>query len=127
MGTNTSNQSAAEQAKQLKARQNTDRGLQRGLLAVMTSGTSEIKTGAGEYQDETVADSLFPKTVNNMMSGDREDARKATDLAKTATADAANPGPAPDLADKLLARAGADSLRTQKTKQGRKSTFLSGY
>lgn len=36
------------------------------------------------------------------------------------------PPPAPDLADKLLQGAGANSLLRQKAKQGRRSTFLSG-
>lgn len=47
-----------------------------------------------------------------------------------ATYDASQPltpvAPAPDLADKLLRKAGATSLLSQASKQGRKSSFLSG-
>ena len=99
----------------------------RALLAVLTSGTSEIKTGAGEYGDETVADALFPKEINNFLL-DREasrntiDATRAGEIALGATA----PRAAPDLADKLLQRAGATSLERQQSKQGRRSAFLTG-
>jgi hypothetical protein len=100
--------------------------LKRGLLAALTVGTSEIKTGSGEYGDETVADALFPKEVNNILLDDREKARRVTDAAKADAAKKAQPGPVPDLADKLLQRAGAQDLMRQKAKAGRKSTFLSG-
>lgn len=49
---------------------------QRALLAAMTFGTSEVKTGGGQYGDEVLADSLFPKTVNDMMLNDRQAARE---------------------------------------------------
>lgn len=97
----------------------------RVLLAAASSGTSEIKTGGGQYGDETVADSLFPKTVNDAVDVQRTADRKSTDARSQLISDAANPGPAPDLADKLLSRAGAPSLMRQKAKQGRQSTFIS--
>lgn len=97
---------------------NTNADIKRAFLAASTLGLSEIKTGGGEYGDETVADSLFPKTINDLMSDDRTAARKATDAAKNAMV---APSRAPDLADKLLAGAGAPGK-----KLGRKSTFISG-
>lgn len=107
----------AEKAKKTNA------DLKRAFLFASTLGTSEIKTGAGEYGDETLADSIFPKTVNNLMLDDREAARKATDKAK---ADMAAPPNEPDLADRLLQGTAAGALLKQKTKTGRKSAFLLG-
>ena len=98
----------------------------RGLLAVLTLGTSEIKTGAGANGDEVLADSLFPKEINNFLLDDREAERKYKETAATQAAAKAMPGPVPDLADQLLQRAGSSSLLRQQTRQGRKSTFLSG-
>ncbi len=72
-----------------------------------------------------MADSIFPKTVNDALL-QRGSAHTAADAKKKAEEDAMNPGPAPDLADKLLSRAGADSLMRTKSKLGRRSTFLSG-
>ena len=97
------------------------------FLSMLTSGTSQIQTGAGEYGDETVADALFPKEINNFLL-DREasrntiDATRAGELALGATA----PKATPDLADKLIQRAGATSLERQQSKQGRRSAFLTG-
>lgn len=94
----------------------------RMALAVSTLGTSEIKTGGGQYGDETVADSLFPKTINDAMSDDRTAARKAADEAN-------KPKPAalaPDMADQLLAGTAANGQLRLKAKQGRRSTFLTG-
>ena len=109
-----------------KATDNMASSFKQGLLGALTASTSQLKTGAGEYGDETLADSMFPKTINNMMSDDRENARKTTDAKTKADAIADTPGPAPDMADKLLKRAGADSLLRGKAKQGRRSAFLGG-
>lgn len=100
----------------------TNADIKRAFLAISTLGTSEIKTGGGEYGDETVADALFPKTINDMALDERTEARKQTEIAKAA---ALQPKKAPDIADQLLG-AGANSLLRQKTKQGRRSTFLGG-
>ncbi len=100
--------------------------LGRTALGALTFGTSEAKTGAGQYGDETIADSLFPKTINDAALGDRQEARAATDAAAKAEADAANPGPAPDLADKILSAGLTRSLQQQQSKQGRRSSFLTG-
>ena len=98
----------------------------RGFLALVTSGTSEIKTGGGEYGDETVADSLFPKQINNWALQDREQGRKATDAAAKESERKMNPGPAPDATDKLIKQANDQAAQRLQTKQGRRSAFLSG-
>lgn len=105
------NAAEAEKAKR------TERDLLRAGLAISSLGTSEIKTGGGEYGDETLADSLFPKSINNWALADREEARRKVDADKAAMS---APPRAPDLADKLLEKA------PRGTKTGRKSTFISG-
>lgn len=107
---------------------NAGKDLKRGVLAVMTSGTSEIKTGAGQYGDETVADSLFPKTVNDWALEDRQAGRNSTDAAAKAEVGkaAALAANAPDLTDALLKKSMKDSTNRLKSAQGRKSTFLTG-
>lgn len=102
------------------------RTLKRSLLGILTMGTSEIKTGGGAYGDEVLADSLFPKTINDFLLDDRADARKATDAKKAAELAKYQPGPAPDLATKLVQEAGGNAKLRQATKSGRRSTFLSG-
>ena len=97
----------------------------RGFLALSTFGTSEIKTGGGEYGDETVADAIFPKTINDIALG-RIESRKLIDAQRQAELDAANPGPGPDLADKLVAGAGGRTAARLGQKRGRRSTFLGG-
>lgn len=114
---------AAEAASTTARSKKMNADIKRAFLAASTLGTSEIKTGGGEYGDETVADSLFPKSINDLALDERTDARKATDAAKLA---AAQPGPVPDLADKLLQGSSSNSLLRQQTRQGRRSTFLSG-
>ena len=98
----------------------------RALLAISTLGTSEIRTGGGEYGDETVADALFPKEINNLMLDDRADARKAADAAKAAELDKLKPGPPPDLTAELIQKSGGEALLRQRARGGRRSTFLSG-
>lgn len=111
-----------ESAKASKTRSD----FKRALLATLTMGTSEIKTGAGEYGDETLADAAFPKEINNLLLDDRTNARKAADAAKAAEADKLRPGPPPDATAELIRQAGAASLLRQRGKSGRRSTFLSG-
>lgn len=91
------------------------------MLGVLTSGTSEIKTGAGEYGDETVADSIFPKTINNLGLDEREINRQRADRAKRDGADSYST-PAPDLTDELIRkRASAGSLLAGSS--GRRGTM----
>lgn len=111
--------SEKEAADTLAKAKKTNADIKRAFLAISTLGTSEIKTGGGEYGDETVADSLFPKTINDMALDERTEARRQTEIAKAA---AAQPKPPPDLASELLQGVGPDGRR----KQGRRSTFLSG-
>ena len=96
--------------------------VKRAFLAASTLGTSEIKTGGGQYGDETVADSLFPKTINDLALDDRTAARKAADEANQPKP----VGPGADLADQLLSGSAANTQLRLKTKQGRRSTFLTG-
>lgn len=114
--------SAAEADATTAKAKKTNSDLKRAFLAFSTLGTSEIKTGAGQYGDETLADSLFPKTINDMALDERTEARKAADEANKPKP----VGPGPDLADKLLAGAAGNSLQRQQTKKGRRSTFLAG-
>lgn len=95
----------------------------RAFLAASTLGTSEIQTGGGEYGDEVLADSLFPKSINDFALDERSEKRRQAELAKSAIA---KPPPTPDLADQLLQGKGSSALLRQKTKQGRRSTFLGG-
>lgn len=115
-----------EAAKSAAKAKKTNADIKRAFLAISTLGTSEIKTGAGEYGDETLADSLFPKEINNLMLDERSEARKAADAAKAAEADKLRPGPPPDATAELIRQAGAASLLRQRSKGGRRSTFLSG-
>ncbi len=99
--------------------------IRRGVLFNLTAGTSEIKTGGGEYKDETVADSIFPKTINNMNNIDRQNQRDTIDQNKQAQSDkekAALTAPdAMDATDNILGRTGA---RRMMSGQGRQSSFL---
>lgn len=96
---------------------------QRAGLAFLSLGTSEIKTGAGEYGDGTVADALFPETINNWMLNDRQAAREDAKAAvgKEAQAIRERAANRPDATAVLLKKAAAGQL---KTKFGRASTFL---
>ncbi len=100
---------------------------QRALLAAMTIGTSEIKTGGGQYNDEVLADSLFPKTVNDMALHDRQAAREDADAKLRAEADASKPTPPPDPSSKLTQQAQrAAMLRVRALASSRKSALVTG-
>lgn len=95
--------------------------LGKAALFVISSGTSEIKTG-GKYGDETLADSLFPSQVNGLFT-DRNNTRAQMDKDAAARTAELAPPPPPDLGDTLLKRAG----RNLTTGQGRRGSFLTGY
>ncbi len=105
----------------------------RVLLGFATSGTSEIKTGGGQYGDETVADSLFPKTVNDWALEDRQAGRQGVDAAKQTEVDQAATAAAlqPDAADAALKAARRQGAMRLMSGNGRKSSFItassSGY
>jgi hypothetical protein len=101
----------------------------RGALAILTSGTSEMKTGGGVYGDETVADSLFPKGVNDVALDERANARAGVDAkaaAEKAQLEADKPGPAPDFTDETLSAARRSSKLRASMAYGRAATFSSG-
>lgn len=96
------------------------------LLGIATSGTSEIKTGGGQYGDETVADSLFPKTVNNALLDERQGARAAKDAATQRLVDqaATNAALAPDALDAANGVARRQGARRLLQGAGRRNSFL---
>lgn len=101
----------------------------RGILSLLTAGTSEWGTGGGEYGDETVADTIFPKFINDAMLDERTKARADKDAAveaEKAEIEAEKPKAAPDLTDGLLGEARKAQMLRQKSGAGRGSTFLSG-
>lgn len=105
------------------------RDIKRGGLAVLTGGTSEIKTGGGANGDETVADTLFPTKINDLLLEDRTDARKKTAeeaAAEEAALDAAKPTLTPDLTDETIAKSKRAQALRGMTGRGRSSTFLTG-
>lgn len=104
-----------------KAKQ-TEKDFLRVALGISTLGTSEIKTGGGEYGDETLADSLFPRGINDWASG-RNESRKAIDAERAAMNAPARKG---DLADELLAGAAGQQQLRAGARRGRRSTFISG-
>lgn len=106
---------------------NAGKDFKRGLLGAISLGTSEIKTGAGEYGDETLADALFPKTVNNWLDEGREASRRGKDAAQKALVDSAATQAAlqPDAADAAIATKRAGALRLM-TGRSRKNSFLTG-
>lgn len=105
------------------------RDVKRGALAVLTSGTSEIQTGGGANKDETVADTLFPKPINDWALQDREKNRDKVaadaEAAKKAL-DEERPVVAPDLTDKLVSDARKAQMLRLLSGRGRASTFLTG-
>ena len=101
--------------------------LKRGALAVLTSGTSEIQTGGGAYGDETLADTLFPKGINDWALDDRRNARQgkdAADAAEKAALDAGKPPPPMDFTDETLRAARSSALLRMATGRGRAGSFL---
>ncbi len=90
---------------------NAGKDFKRGLLAFATSGTSEIKTGGGQYGDETVADSLFPKTVNDWALEDRAAGRAGKDAATQTLIDKA-------ASEAALSPDGTDAAVTAAKRQG---------
>jgi hypothetical protein len=98
-----------------------------GLLSILTAGTSEIKTGGGLYGDETVADTLFPKAINDVALTDRANARKATDKAEADKKDAlynSKPPPVVDLSDVATkTRKNEQLLKMLRSSSGRSGTF----
>lgn len=100
-----------------------------GLLSLLTAGTSEVKTGTGQYGDETLADTLFPKVFNDMAQPDRQAARQAKDAADAAAKakiDAEKPPPTVDLTDMALSAARKSARLRQMTGYGRSATFSNG-
>lgn len=84
---------------------------QRVMLGILTSGTSEIKTGSGEYGDETVADSIFPKAINNLAMDERSVNRLQADSAKQKAAAKAGLDAAPtDITDDIIRKAAARTM-----------------
>lgn len=113
-----------QQANSSGTRDTSTDGLRRGVIAALTVGTSEIKTGGGEYGDETLADSIFPKTINDMNNQERQQSRMNTDMAKAKALDTQKRALVePDPTDVYTRRAAAGRLMSGN---GRKSSFLTG-
>lgn len=104
---------------------NFGRDVKRAGLAILTSGTSEIRTGGGAYGDETVADTLFPKAINDWALEGRATDRGMKDveasLAK-AKLDEEKPGPM-DLTDETLSTARKSAKLKAMQGVNRQSTF----
>lgn len=84
-------------------------------------GTLNVAKADADPNTQANTDSLYRTTL--------PDSKKAAfdaEVAARAPLDTNQVAPGPDLADKLLRKAGATSLLRQQTKQGRKSSFLAG-
>lgn len=107
------------------ANSNEGRTARRGALGFLSMGTSEIKTGSGEHGDETLADALFPKNVNNFLDPDREDNRARLEAEREAELERQKPKPGPDETDKAVQRARRGGQLRLLTQRGRRNSFLS--
>lgn len=98
----------------------------RSVLGALTFGTSNAQTGGGQYGDETVADSLFPKGINDAALGDRQEARGAADKSKQALIDKASTDAAlqPDGADRALAASRRQGAMRLMTGRSRSNSFI---